>query len=104
MSTKIATASLVFPFLSSVVREYAELWRIHGSDHVRRRTRPGLTPRPYPGTPRWMKVFGIIVIFLVLLVVVMMFIGDGEHGPARHILSGDIGGHTPPLERWVQQP
>jgi hypothetical protein len=51
-----------------------------------------------------MKVFGIIVIFLVLLVVVMMFIGDGEHGPARHILSGDIGGHTPPLERWVQQP
>ena len=46
---------------------------------------------PYPGTPRWVKVFGIIVIVVVLLVVAMMFIGGGEHGPGRHTPSGDAG-------------
>jgi hypothetical protein len=61
---------------------------------------------PYPGTPRWVKVFGIIVIVLVLLVAAMMFIAGGEHGPGRHTPSGDAGGqvavssvmedHTPP--------
>lgn len=50
-------------------------------------------PSPYPGTPRWAKVFGIIV--LVLLVVAMMFIGGGEHGPGRHAPSGDAGGQVP---------
>jgi hypothetical protein len=43
---------------------------------------------PYPGTPRWVKVFGIIAIGLVLLVVIMMFIGGGDHGPGRHMPSG----------------
>ena len=43
---------------------------------------------PYPGTPRWVKVFGLIVIVVVLLVITMMFIG-GEHGPNRHSLGGD---------------
>jgi hypothetical protein len=47
---------------------------------------------PYPGTPRWVKVFGIIVIVVVLLVVGLMFIGGGEHGPGRHTSSGDAGG------------
>jgi hypothetical protein len=46
---------------------------------------------PYPGTPRWVKVFGIIVIVVVLLVVARIFIG-GEHGPGRHAPSGDAGG------------
>jgi hypothetical protein len=45
---------------------------------------------PYPGTPRWVKVFGIIVIVVVLLVVAMMFIG-GKHGPGRHAPSGAAG-------------
>ncbi len=49
----------------------------------------------YPGTPRWVKVFGIIVIVVVLLVVAMMFIGGGEHGPGRHTPSGDAGGQVP---------
>ncbi len=48
----------------------------------------------YPGTPRWVKVFGIIVIFVVLLVVAMMFIVGGEHGPGRHAPSGDAGGQV----------
>jgi hypothetical protein len=51
---------------------------------------------PYPGTPRWVKVFGIIVIVVVLLVVVIMFIGGGEHGPGRHTSFGDSGGQIPP--------
>ena len=42
----------------------------------------------YPGTPRWVKVYGIIVIVLVLLVVVMLLTG---HGPGRHTPSGDAG-------------
>ena len=45
---------------------------------------------PYPGTPRWVKVFGIIVLVLVLLFVARMFIG-GEHGPGRHAPTGDAG-------------
>ncbi len=49
---------------------------------------------PYPGVPRWVKVFGIIVIVVVLLVVARMFIG-GEHGPGRHAPSGDAGGQVP---------
>jgi len=43
-----------------------------------------------PGTPRWVKVFGIIVIVLVLLVGIIMFTGlGGEHGPGRHMPGGD---------------
>lgn len=76
-------------------------------------------------TPRWVKVFGIIVIVLVLLVVVVLVTGiGGEHGPGRHMPSGDAGGgsppasvteeftssggdlsvHTPPMEHSTQQP
>ena len=58
-------------------------------------------PPRYPDTPRWVKVFGIIALVLVLLIVAMMFIG-GEHGPGRHTPSGD----TPPssvTEHGVQQ-
>ncbi len=60
--------------------------------------------REYPGIPRWVKVSGIIVIVLFLLVVVVMFIGRGEHGPGRHAPSGDAGGQTPPIEYGLQQP
>jgi hypothetical protein len=49
-----------------------------------------------PSTPRWVKVFGIIVGVVVLLVVAVMFIGGGEHGPGRHTPSGDAGGQVPP--------
>jgi len=42
------------------------------------------------------KVFGFIVIVVVLLIVAKMFIGGGEHGPGRHAPSGDAGGLTPP--------
>jgi hypothetical protein len=60
---------------------------------------------PYPGTPRWVKVSGMIGIVLVLLVVVLLVTGLGGpdgHGPGRH-----LGGNTPPssgTEHSTQQP
>ncbi len=53
-------------------------------------------PPPYPGTPRWVKVFGIIFLVVVLLFVILLFTrGPGGHGPGRHTPSGGAG-HTPP--------
>ncbi len=50
--------------------------------------RPGADPPPYPGTPRWVKVFGIIALVVVLLFVILLFTrGPGGHGPSRHIQS-----------------
>ena len=44
---------------------------------------------PYPGTPRWVKVFGIMAIGLVLLVVILLLTGGpGQHGPGRHMRAG----------------
>ena len=52
-------------------------------------------PRSYPGTPRWVKVSGIIAIVLVLLIVVVAFAGiGGPHGPSRHLPSSDLVGDT----------
>ena len=48
-----------------------------------------------PGTPRWVKVFGIVVLILVLLFVIMGIASGGRHGPGRHIPSGDGRGHMP---------
>lgn len=39
-----------------------------------------------PGIPRWLKVFGIIVIGLIVLFVILQFTGvGGQHGPAMHM-------------------
>jgi hypothetical protein len=76
---------------------------------------------PYPGTPRWVKVSGIIVVVLVLLVGIVLVTGvGGAHGPGRHMPSGDTPpsgvtedrtpsgggpiGHRSPIEHGVQQP
>ena len=61
----------------------------------------------YPGTPRWVKVFGIITLVVFLLVVAIIATGVGGHGPGRHVPSGGAGGHTPPsgvTAHRVQQP
>ena len=77
-------------------------------------------PPPYR-TPRWVKLFGIIALALVLLVGIVLLTGvGGDHGPGRHLPSGhagdppsfsvaedhtpsgrDPGGHTPPREHGV---
>ena len=55
----------------------------------------------YPGTPRWVKVSGIIALILILLVVVVMLLGGGEHGPMRHIPSGSSRTNTPPIAAGI---
>jgi ABC-type transporter Mla subunit MlaD len=58
-------------------------------------------------TPRWVKVFGIVALVVVLAFVVLVLTGrGGDHGPGRHTLSGDAGGHAPPSvrEHGVRQP
>ena len=48
-------------------------------------------------TPRWVKVFGIIAVIVVLLFVVMLF-APGSHGPGRHMR----GAQKPPVPYDVQ--
>jgi hypothetical protein len=46
-------------------------------------------------TPRWVLVTGIIVLGLAILVSIVLLTGiGGEHGPGRHLPSGDLAGHT----------
>jgi hypothetical protein len=58
----------------------------------------------YPGTPRWVKVFGIIALLLALLVVAIMATGvGGGQGPSRHMPSGS-GSHTPAVKGGADRP
>lgn len=36
------------------------------------------------GTPRWVKVFALVSGVLVLVLVVVLTLGGGNHGPSRH--------------------
>jgi hypothetical protein len=44
-----------------------------------------------PGVPRWVKVFGLVVVIMLLVLLVAMLAG-GSHGPGRH-QSGGTGPH-----------
>ena len=61
-----------------------------------------------PSTPRWVKVFGIVALALVLVIAIIIKTGvGGQHGPARHMPSGDTPPsslYTPPIQHGVQQP
>ena len=71
------------------------------------RVAPDRGSTTYPGTPRWVKVFGIIALGLVLLVAIVMaggmLTGGGDHGPGRHLPSGGTGGRPPPIAHGAQQ-
>ena len=62
------------------------------------RARPDAGSRP--PMPRWVKVFGLIALVLVVAVLTLMLTGVlGEHGPGRHLPGGDKPErHTPPIE------
>jgi hypothetical protein len=42
---------------------------------------------PPPGTPLWVKVFGVIAVVVVLVFAILLL--TGGHGPARHSSGGD---------------
>lgn len=49
------------------------------------------TTRTPPATPRWVKVFIIIGIVVVLLVAILLVTGlGGPHGPGRHMPAGEV--------------
>ena len=50
------------------------------------------------GTPRWVKLLGVIVIALILLFGILQFVGGGGHGPGRHAPDSNPASHTPPIE------
>ncbi len=54
---------------------------------------------PATGTPRWVKVSGIVVLVLILLLAVSLVAIGGDHGPGRHASSeGGPAGRTPSSE------
>jgi len=49
-----------------------------------------------PRTPRWVKLFGIIALVLILLIVIGLATGvAGPHGPRRHIPARDASNPLP---------
>jgi hypothetical protein len=57
------------------------------------------------GTPRWVKVSGLVAVLLLVFLLVIALL-TGGHGPGRHALSGHAGGETQPsgvATRAVQQ-
>ncbi len=46
---------------------------------------PGVPPEYVSApTPRWVKVFGLIALVVIVLFVVLLLTGRGDHGPGRH--------------------
>ena len=49
---------------------------------------------PTAGPPRWVKVSGIITLALIVLVLIVLLAG-GNHGPGRHQSARGYGGQLP---------
>jgi hypothetical protein len=41
-----------------------------------------------PGTPRWVQVFGLVAIIIIILLVVAQLLFGVQHGPGMHAPSG----------------
>ncbi|MBW3663924.1 MAG: hypothetical protein KY469_12555 [Actinobacteria bacterium] len=53
--------------------------------------------------PTWVKVFLAASLIAVVLVVVLLALAGGDHGPGRHLPGGEAeietpAGHTPPFD------
>jgi hypothetical protein len=53
------------------------------------------------GTPRWVKVSGIIALAVLLLLIVLLVAG-GNHGPGRHRSSGRLGDSVESVDAAAQ--
>ena len=62
-----------------------------GHSNARDEAAPEAGRRSTEGTPRWVKVFGIVAVVVVLLFVILLIVG-GPHGPSRHV--GDRASQT----------
>jgi hypothetical protein len=51
---------------------------------------------PYPGTPRWVKVFGITALVVVLLFVGLLFTRGPHRGPGHHTRPSGVIQHGAP--------
>lgn len=58
------------------------------------RSDPGGDGPSAPGMPQWVKVFAVVTVGLVLLVVAVMALSGGDHGPGRHLPSTGVT-HSP---------
>ena len=56
---------------------------------------------PTAGTPRWVKVSGVIAIAVLLLILIVLLTG-GNHGPGRHRSSGRLGGPVESVDAIAQ--
>ena len=46
---------------------------------------PQRAPDGYPGTPRWVKVIGVVLVAILLIAAFIVVTGlGGPHGPQRH--------------------
>ncbi len=55
------------------------------------------------GTPRWVKVFGIVLAVVVLLLAVVFLVGGGNHGPSRHSAPASVVKYGAHLEYGANQ-
>jgi hypothetical protein len=56
---------------------------------------------PTAGAPRWVKVSGVIALAIVLLVLILLLAG-GDHGPGRHRPARGLGGPLPSVAAATQ--
>jgi hypothetical protein len=57
--------------------------------------RPESDPESLTGPPRWVKISAIAVGILILIVVAVMLLTGGQHGPARHGFGMDAPASSP---------
>lgn len=44
--------------------------------------------RESTGTPRWVKVFGAVTLIVLVIFLIVLLTGGGNHGPSRHAPAG----------------
>lgn len=48
---------------------------------------PGYRDPEPPSARRWLRVIGIVTAIVLLAILVVLLVGGGDHGPARHVMA-----------------